>query len=193
MKKLFIFDIIEKVRIGCTTTSIIDMADPKILVALDRSPQADFVFASALERAQSAGGSLTLLHVVDWDAEGRENFFLGIGTLGDVDLSGATLGIRRKLLQGQMEAARDWSRSYRQQAAAGGIRVEFKCQAGNPGAKICQFAARWPADLIVLGRRGHRGLSEVLLGSVSSYVLHHAPCSVLVVQEPKKSTIFKEM
>lgn len=33
-----------------------------------------------------------------------------------------------------------------------------------------------------MGRRGHKGLSEILLGSVSNYVVHHAPCSVLVLQ-----------
>ncbi|NEO65320.1 MAG: universal stress protein, partial [Moorea sp. SIO4G2] len=36
--------------------------------------------------------------------------------------------------------------------------------------------------LIVLGRRGLGGLKEMVLGSVSNYVVHHAPCSVLVVQ-----------
>ncbi len=42
------------------------------------------------------------------------------------------------------------------------------------------------ADVIVMGRRGHSGLSELILGSVSNYVLHHAPCSVLIVQYPVK-------
>ncbi len=38
------------------------------------------------------------------------------------------------------------------------------------------------ADLIVVGRRGRSGLSELILGSASNYVLHHAPCSVLTLQ-----------
>ena len=45
-----------------------------------------------------------------------------------------------------------------------------------------ESSQNWEADLIVIGRRGHQGLSEILLGSVSNYVVHHAPCSVLVVQ-----------
>jgi nucleotide-binding universal stress UspA family protein len=40
----------------------------------------------------------------------------------------------------------------------------------------------WHADLIVMGRRGVSGMHELFLGSVSNYVTHHAPCSVLVVQ-----------
>lgn len=51
---------------------------------------------------------------------------------------------------------------------------------------ICELARNWNADLIILGRRGRTGLSELLLGSVSNYVLHHAPCSVLTVQQPKE-------
>ncbi|MEO0350033.1 MAG: universal stress protein, partial [Cyanobacteria bacterium P01_A01_bin.15] len=41
---------------------------------------------------------------------------------------------------------------------------------------------QWNADLIMMGRRGRSGFSELLLGSVSNYVMHHAPCSVLTVQ-----------
>lgn len=59
---------------------------------------------------------------------------------------------------------------------------------GDPGKAICVLAQDWSADLIVLGRRGMQGLGELILGSVSSYVMHHAPCAVLVVQgrEPSK-------
>ncbi len=53
---------------------------------------------------------------------------------------------------------------------------------GDPGRIICEIARDCDADLIVMGRGNHSGLNEFFLGSVSNYVLHHAPCSVLAVQ-----------
>jgi len=47
---------------------------------------------------------------------------------------------------------------------------------------ILRVAEREKADLIVVGSRGLRGITEVLLGSVSSGVLHHASCPVLIVR-----------
>jgi len=53
---------------------------------------------------------------------------------------------------------------------------------GEPGREICALAQEWSADLILLGRRGMQGLGELLLGSVSNFVMHRANCAVLVVQ-----------
>lgn len=44
------------------------------------------------------------------------------------------------------------------------------------------MADEWPAHLVVLGARGLRPLQRALLGSVSTAVVHHAPCAVLVVR-----------
>ena len=52
---------------------------------------------------------------------------------------------------------------------------------GNPEQEIVEIAKSWRADLIVVGSHG-RGFWGRLLGSVSDGVLHHAPCSVLVVR-----------
>jgi nucleotide-binding universal stress UspA family protein len=39
-------------------------------------------------------------------------------------------------------------------------------------------------DLLVLGARGHGRIAAALLGSVTTWVLHHAPCPVAVVPQP---------
>jgi nucleotide-binding universal stress UspA family protein len=52
---------------------------------------------------------------------------------------------------------------------------------GN-AAEILADRARH-ARLLVVGNRGHNGLSEALLGSVSQYLVHHAPCPVVVIRD----------
>ena len=53
------------------------------------------------------------------------------------------------------------------------------------GARICSLADAEDVAMIVVGSHGHGALVDVLLGSVSSYVVHHSPCPVLVVRGRK--------
>lgn len=62
------------------------------------------------------------------------------------------------------------------------VPVEPLVEVGEPGPTICEVAARTGADIIVMGSHGHGWLQRVLMGSVSTHVLHHAPCPVLVVR-----------
>lgn len=157
------------------------MSHKKILVALDRTPQAQDVFNQALEQAR-LGGSLLLLYCVRSDTHLQTGPFLGIGTLADVDTYGTMRREQQAQIQQEVDHAVQWLRTYRDRAIAQGVAVEIDCQVNEPSIGICETAKRWGAHLIVIGRRGHVGLSEIVLGSVSNYVLHHATCSVLVVQ-----------
>ncbi len=47
---------------------------------------------------------------------------------------------------------------------------------------IVETAKDWEADLIVVGSHGYGFWSRAMLGSVSNAVVHHAPCSVLIVR-----------
>ena len=53
----------------------------------------------------------------------------------------------------------------------------------SPGRAIIEEAESWNADLIVVGSHGRGFWGRNLLGSTSDRVLHHAPCSVLVVRK----------
>jgi nucleotide-binding universal stress UspA family protein len=53
---------------------------------------------------------------------------------------------------------------------------------GNPADVIVQEAEDSGADLIVVGTRGSNAAKRLLMGSVSTNVVHHAPCDVLVVR-----------
>jgi nucleotide-binding universal stress UspA family protein len=53
---------------------------------------------------------------------------------------------------------------------------------GAPAQVIVEEAERWEADLIVMGSRGLGAWNRLVLGSVSSAVVHHAKCSVEIVR-----------
>ena len=59
-------------------------------------------------------------------------------------------------------------------------------ESSKPGEAIVQVATEWEAVLIVMGSRGLGALARTFMGSVSSYVVHHAHCPVLVHQ-PEES------
>jgi len=63
-----------------------------------------------------------------------------------------------------------------------GIEVRAVAGVGDPADAIVDEAREWGADLIVVGTRGLGGGQRLVLGSVSTKVLHHAPCDVLVVR-----------
>ena len=65
--------------------------------------------------------------------------------------------------------------------AGGNISAEILI--GSPGKSIVDEAATWGADLIVMGSHGRGFWQRVYLGSVSNSVVHHAPCSVLIVRK----------
>lgn len=62
-----------------------------------------------------------------------------------------------------------------------GFEVEFHVEEGDAGEAICGMAARNNARGIVMGQRDRDNNDDVLIGSVSNYVIHHAPCPVVVV------------
>jgi nucleotide-binding universal stress UspA family protein len=65
------------------------------------------------------------------------------------------------------------------------LKVSTRVVRGAPDQQLIEIAKDWNADLIVVGSHG-RGFWGRLLGSVSTGVVHHAPCSVLVVRKPEK-------
>lgn len=62
----------------------------------------------------------------------------------------------------------------------GGYEIVMKH--GDPGKLICKTAAERHADLIVMGTRGLGLVKEMLIGSVSHYVIQRAECPVMTVK-----------
>jgi nucleotide-binding universal stress UspA family protein len=63
-----------------------------------------------------------------------------------------------------------------------GFMAEPVCQFGKPAEEIMKVAAKQHADLIVMGAQGLGAIARFLLGSVSTRVVQHSSCSVLVVR-----------
>lgn len=153
----------------------------KILAAIDQSELSKQVLQQAIALAKANQANLMLVYVQSPLEDTYPN------PIFSAEASLATLhadAIRAQMQE--WEALERYSLEFLQactaQATAAGIPTEFTQALGNPGRAICQLAHTWDADLIMLGRRGLSGISELFLGSVSNYVLHHAPCSVLAVQ-----------
>jgi len=63
-----------------------------------------------------------------------------------------------------------------------GFTAEAVCLRGKPAEEIMKMATKQHADLIVMGAQGMDAIARFLLGSVSTQVVQHATCSVLVVR-----------
>lgn len=156
----------------------------KILVPLDRASSNSMVFQTALDLATAMGASLMLLHVPSPDDPEAPNMpTLLEGNYRPLGSERTVMEIYQELWQAYTAKGLEMLQGFAEQATAAGVRVEYSQNPGSAGRVICSVASTMNADLIVLGRRGHSGWSELIVGSVSNYVMHHAPCSVLTVQQ----------
>lgn len=152
----------------------------KILVAVDISPDSAQVFDKALTIAKQNSAHLRILHVLSPEEEGYPSL-PGIEMSLGLTLQERTIQDYLEQLEVFKKNGMDLLQSYFDQAVTAEVNVEITQKLGSPGPTICDTAHSWEADLIVTGRRGRSRLGELILGSVSNYVLHHASCSVLVV------------
>ena len=69
-----------------------------------------------------------------------------------------------------------------QKLVKAGFTAEPLCYLGNPAEEIMKAASQQQADLIVMGAQGLGAVARFLIGSVSTRVVQHANCAVLVVR-----------
>ncbi len=153
----------------------------KILVAIDQSQNSQSIFDAAIAMATVMQANLLLLHVLSNDEETCPQM-PPIATMEYIPLNNQVMEEYRQQWQQYENQGLAFLRYYANQAIAAGIQTEYLQSVGMPSRVICEIAQLWGVDLIVIGRRGRSGWHEMWLGSVSNYVLHHAPCSVLTVQ-----------
>lgn len=160
----------------------------QILVTIDHSAGSKQVFEKALFLAKANQGNLILLHVLSIEEEDSPAMSPYLIQHKDRCIHVDSHIMRRAIAIYNQE----WSdfkqqglkllRFLTEKAIAAGVSTEFSQIMGHPSSTICEFAHSCHADIIVMGKGEHLGLKEMFLGSVSNYVIHHAPCSVLLVQ-----------
>lgn len=65
--------------------------------------------------------------------------------------------------------------------------VEFRLHVGDPRETLVRVLSAQPPALALMGSRGLGALRSLVAGSVSSYVSHHIPSSLLLVKHPRGS------
>lgn len=153
----------------------------KILLALGDSAESQEILTAGLTLAEKIGSEILLLHVIN-----------PLTPTGFSPLVGGVFPMVNEIALDQY--AKEWReyeqrgieqlQTYAAQARERGVQVEVSQNFGNSGSIICEVAKSWSADAIVMGRNQKSVMSEIFLGSTSNYVLHHAPCSVMVIQLP---------
>ncbi|HLM02810.1 MAG TPA: universal stress protein [Pyrinomonadaceae bacterium] len=96
----------------------------------------------------------------------------------------------------QLESsARKKAEGFAEQAAAR-VRERFpqidlttEVSLGAPDETLIGTARKWSADLIVIGSHGRGFWGRMLLGSITDSLVHHAPCSVLVVRGTNQGSL----
>ena len=159
----------------------------KILAAIDNSPRSESVFNTAVSLAQTNGATLMLLHIL---SEQDPDYPILPTYAYYAALKGNDDGIlHRKFAEYEQQEA-ELLRNLARKAIALGVDAEYAQLFGVPGREICELASDWSADLIVIGSRGLKGMKEMFVGSISNYVTHHAPCSVLIVRSDTDSVSY---
>jgi nucleotide-binding universal stress UspA family protein len=143
----------------------------KIVVAFDGSTDSARAVEVAAELGLKFGASLVVVHVYSSPFVA----FTGPAGIPAPDIADLEDAAKDK---GQATLDQGVAMAKRELAGASGELLE----AASIVQAIVEFAADQKADLLVIGTRGNTGFKKLLLGSVSSGVVTHAACPVLVVR-----------
>ena len=147
-----------------------------LILATDGSPSAQHATEKAIELAQATGWPLRVVSA--WETPMIAGSYYGYAV--PAAYSPDLLETERKHASDAADAAVD-------QARALGVDAQADVRHGDPVEEICAAATDADATMIVLGAHGWGVLKRLVFGSVSTGVLHHAPCGVLVVRGPSQA------
>jgi nucleotide-binding universal stress UspA family protein len=148
----------------------------KILIALDASAHSGRALEFVTRMRWPAGSRMIVVSAL----QPAISAFAATTGLGEAAVEAEVLEVERRQHQDLVSKAEGILRE-------SGFSTEGRVLVGDPREALLEVAHAERADLLVVGSRGQTGLAKLMLGSVSSHVVAHAPCSVLVVKEPARA------
>lgn len=145
----------------------------RILCPVDGSATSDCGMAEAIKLAKNQNAKLRFLHVVDTYIPTLDvTLDFNVAYLPEILHNNG-----KKLLQTAEDAAR-----------AEGVTVDSHMveSIGTVSQFVVSEAETWPADLIVMGTHGLRGIKRMVMGSDAETIVRTSPVSVLLVKSPHK-------
>jgi nucleotide-binding universal stress UspA family protein len=140
---------------------------PGIVVGVDGSPNSERALDWAMRQAAAVHSPLTVIAV----HEVAKSYWGGIPVIGPAD---------RSLLEKLRQAAEEMTQ--KASSRLGGARPASVNVRAVDGFVVKELVdASQDADLVVLGSRGGSGFARLLMGSVSSDVVQHSACPVVIV------------
>jgi nucleotide-binding universal stress UspA family protein len=144
----------------------------RILVPTDGSDTSEAGLREACKLAQAQGDTqIRVVHVVDELLTVMPELY---GTAYDA----VTEAVRRSgasLLAHSEIVAREY-----------GLQAEtqlIEAMGGVAGELVIKAAREWPADIIVCGTHGRRGLRRIVMGSDAEYIVRHTPVPILLIRK----------
>jgi len=141
----------------------------KLLLATDGSPFSTAAARSVATRPWPEGTEVKVISVVEMAMPAIEPWY-GSGEM-----------VERMRVENS-KLAEKWAESAGHIVSESGLKTSHIVVGGYTKAAILDEASEWKADMIVLGSHGRRGITRLLMGSVSEAVAVHAHCSVEVIR-----------
>lgn len=146
----------------------------KIILATDGTKHSNPIFEILKTINLSEGDEIRIITVVDMAVPMAVDMYAGY--------LASTTEIEKSLRENAQLIIENSIKKVQDIIDSKNIIVSNEILSGSPESRIVETAEEIKADLIIVGSHGYNRWERLLLGSVSDSVIHHAPCSVLVVR-----------
>ena len=138
----------------------------KILVPVDGSDISYKALNAALFLSEKLGSNITAIHIME-----------------NVPITHIeSQKLLNQLLESYKKESQDILSKCSEIAIQKGITINTILLQGNPATAILDFSEKEKHDIVIMGSHGMGKFKELILGSVSSKILHHSSCPVMLIK-----------